>query len=517
MLDASPSAHRPAPSGDWELSAWIGALLVLLALPTLAGFLQVPPGDLFTGILSDRDQDAWSYIAKMRQGWDGNWLFENRYTHEPHQPVWGVFLYYLGLGHLAHWTGVPLLVTYHVARLAGTGLFLVSLDRLLRLFWPERRRRRWAFLLVILAGGVGWVNELNAVWGDPRWWPGWLVPIDVLWTGMTTVGTLLLYSHYPWALWLIVESIRTSYLAQIQGRWPVAGALFAFFLALHHPYDIVPVMGTLSLWHLLRVRQDGWKTLLRLLLIGCSAAIPVVYYYWIFHQHPIMSQWAAQNHCLSPHVWVYVLGFGGRLLLAFLGLVPKWEPDRPWGLAACWLGINLPLLYFPVSWQRLMMFGLPLVLMIWGSRALFWLTDRWGGRAGLLLALALLSPTSLMLVQAGLNAPISLAPDEAALYGWLDQEPHSGRAVLADLPTSTRLVALSGQRVFVGHWSETPGYNRRLAILRQWYRSRDPVWLKEQRIGWVVWGPQEKKLAQHPPFDRPPDFVSGSYWAWRLP
>lgn len=515
MLNA-PSLPAPSPR-RWDAGqcAWMAAILFLLALPLLAGLWQVAPGELFTGFLSDRDQDAWSYIAKMRQGYDGQWLFENRYTEVPHQPVAGVFLYYLSLGHLARWLGLPLLVAYHLFRLIGALLFLLSLDKLLQLLWPEAAVRRWALLLVALSGGVGWLNTLNAAWGDARLWPGWLVPIDILWTGMTTLGTLLVYSHYPWALLLILETLRRSYLAERQARWPWGAGLCAFLLAMHHPYDIVPVLGTLGLWHALRLPAHGLAPLGRFACILALAAIPVAYYYWIFHQHPIMSQWAAQNLCRSPHPLVYALGFGFRLLLAGTGLVPRWENDRPWGLMACWLGVNLPLLYFPVSWQRLMMFGLPVVMMIWGARGLFWLTRR---RPPLLaLALALLAPSPLMMVEAGLHRHIVVPPAEVRLYKWLERQPNDGRAVLAGLITSNRLVGLSGKRVVAGHWSETPGYRHLLGEVAAWYQAPQAAWLATHRVGWVIWGPRERSWTATPPIRQPPAYNRDGYQAWRLP
>src|SRR5262249_40400479 len=108
---------------DVELFGWIIVILGVIAVPLLLAWWHTPPGMSFTGFLSDRDQDAWSYIAKMRQGYDGAWRYENLYTETPHPGVHGVFLYYRVLGHLAKATGLSLIATYHLARLACTALF----------------------------------------------------------------------------------------------------------------------------------------------------------------------------------------------------------------------------------------------------------------------------------------------------------------------------------------------------------------------------------------------------------
>ncbi|MBE9471544.1 MAG: hypothetical protein IMY75_05515, partial [Chloroflexi bacterium] len=38
-----------------------------------------------------------------------------------------IFLFHLPLGHVARWTGLPLVVVYHVARAAGGAVMLLSL------------------------------------------------------------------------------------------------------------------------------------------------------------------------------------------------------------------------------------------------------------------------------------------------------------------------------------------------------------------------------------------------------
>src|SRR4051812_21848047 len=78
---------KPARRFDRELWLWIAVTLAVLSLPLLTAWLAKPDTAMFTGFLSDRDQDAWSYIAKMRQGYDGSWLYRNLYSDVPHHGV----------------------------------------------------------------------------------------------------------------------------------------------------------------------------------------------------------------------------------------------------------------------------------------------------------------------------------------------------------------------------------------------------------------------------------------------
>lgn len=514
------AAARPSrlTAGPW---LWMLAILAVSALPLLAAWWDQPTGTLFTGFLSDRDQDAWSYIAKMHQGYDGAWLYRNRYSDEPHTGAAGVFLYYLTLGHVARWTGLSLIGVYHLARLIGTALFVDGLWRFVCRLWPTSRRRHLTMALVLFAGGLGWLSEVNAVWGVPSVWPGWLFPADLVWTGLTTIGTLLLYSHYPWALWLILTTYRGAYDAETAGRWPWLAAASAFALAVHHPYDIVPVGVTLALWLGWRTWRYGWRSFARLSLIGLAAAVPVGYYAWLFTCHPMFSRWAGQNVCRSPHPAVYLLAFGGLLALALPGLRRR-QDDRTaplWGLLGVWVVANAFLLYAPVSWQRLMMMGLPMACALWASRGLDALVDRWPKqrRAIGLACVALLIPGPLQLLAVGLTSHSYLPADEAACYAWLATQPKEDGAVLCSVVTGNHAVALSGQAAVLGHWSETPAYSRLLAEVEHGFRHGfDPAWLTAHHVRWVIVGPRERRLSDRPWRDQPPAARFGTYAVWRV-
>src|SRR3974377_632874 len=100
----------------WLIGA---ALLVLLtaSLPYLFGVLAAGPDRVFTG-LQVNPLDGLSYLAKMRLGFDGEWLFHLPFTPEQGQSVF-LFTYFLALGHLARILGLPLILVFHAARLIG--------------------------------------------------------------------------------------------------------------------------------------------------------------------------------------------------------------------------------------------------------------------------------------------------------------------------------------------------------------------------------------------------------------
>jgi hypothetical protein len=101
------------------------ALVIASSLPYLVAW-AVRPGDAhFTGLIFN-PQDGNSYITKMRQGLDGSWLFHLAFTPELHRGAY-IFLFHLLLGHAARWTGLPLILVYHAARMLGGAAMLLSL------------------------------------------------------------------------------------------------------------------------------------------------------------------------------------------------------------------------------------------------------------------------------------------------------------------------------------------------------------------------------------------------------
>ena len=67
---------------EWRW-AWGWALVVvaLSCAPYLYAYFAAPPGRTFGGFLINT-QDGNSYLAKMRQGYDGAWLFRLPFTPE---------------------------------------------------------------------------------------------------------------------------------------------------------------------------------------------------------------------------------------------------------------------------------------------------------------------------------------------------------------------------------------------------------------------------------------------------
>src|SRR5207249_2723961 len=83
-------------------------LAIVTAIPYAYAYAVQSPGHVFLGFFYLGD-DANTYLAKMRQGWEGAWAWQNRYTTES-SPTAYLFMFWIVLGHIAA-LGVVLTLT----------------------------------------------------------------------------------------------------------------------------------------------------------------------------------------------------------------------------------------------------------------------------------------------------------------------------------------------------------------------------------------------------------------------
>ena len=148
---ATIEAARPG-LGQWNLPLMTGlALAIVTAMPYLYAYAVQPHGQVFMGFFYLGD-DANTYLAKMRQGWEGAWAWQNRYTTES-SPTAYLFMFWILLGHLAAILHLPLIATFHLARVAAAFALTAGSWLFVSHFIQDRSARRFAFFFI--AVGLG--------------------------------------------------------------------------------------------------------------------------------------------------------------------------------------------------------------------------------------------------------------------------------------------------------------------------------------------------------------------------
>ncbi|MBN1427682.1 MAG: hypothetical protein JXB07_04800 [Anaerolineae bacterium] len=458
-------------AAEWRWVAVIGLIILLIfSLPYIVGLLASTPQMSFSGFLFGLE-DMYSYIAKMRFGARDGWSFQLVYTSEPHQGGY-VFLPFLALGKLAAFitgqgamiTAETLIITYHVARVLCGGLLLVVIYRFLAEFLPDVSRRRMAWCIALLTGGLGWIPiALNQTVGlqlielyVPEGFSTLLLfglPHLSLARAMLLVGWLALWKAIDTAGW------RWAIIAGL--AWLGMGIIVPFYVGLLGVL-IAVWLATLSVTR----RRISWPELRLAALAGGPPLVSLIYNSWLFTSNPVFAVWATQNNLPSPSPLSYLLAYGGLMVLGLPGACLLWRRGLTHRsiLPIVWPLVSAVLVYLPINVQRRLLEGVIVPLSILAVLGMWqWIGQarwpvRWAAAMG---ALVLLLPSTVFLIGGGAQTasnpfwPVFHPADELAALRWLHDRAPADSVVLSTRVSGSILPAYAGVRVYLGHGPET--------------------------------------------------------------
>ena len=523
---------------EWRWAwGWALAVVALSCAPYVYAALAAPPGHTFGGFLINT-QDGNSYLAKMRQGYDGAWLFRLPFTPEDQRGIF-VFTLYLGLGHLARLTGLPLLLVFHLAR-AAAGLFLLlTVYRLAAELSPGLAARRWAFAIVAFGGGLA---LLSIVLGRDN--AAAFAPVDLFVPESIGFYSILSNPHFSlafalqaWAIVWLLRPPRSPLWAQCLGMCSIGVGIISLapYLApvvaasaaaastrtatarsavqvVQRPYSgpeksfpkTFRVSKTLKVWRGENLSGGLYeprcaRLTARLFALGASMAALLAYDVWAMRSDPAVIAWAAQNITASPPPADALLGLGLWVPLAVVGL---WRVGalgkRPALAMAVWLGVGGALAYIPYALQRRFLGGLFIPMAVLAGAGAAWLLSQMAKsweRALSLAVLLLFGFTSNALVLAALfRAPASADPalylsnDEVAALRWIDVHTTAADVVLADARLGNAVPGWAGARVVYGHPMETIDATRRRAEVDAYFDGGGDL-PDRYRVAYILGGP----------------------------
>jgi hypothetical protein len=503
---------------EWGwVMAVAGLVMVISSVPYLAGCVAQTGDMRFGGAVLDR-ADYHSHLAKMWQGYSGEWTYRLLFTPEPHA---GAYLqtFYVALGHLARLTGLGLSPTYQAARLACGFLMLLAVYGFLALFVEPVRTRRAAFFLATLASGLGWLTEI--IHPTPA---GGISPMDFWLLDGFTYLSALTFPHFSAAIALLV-TIPWLLLRRPQGPgWREVGLAVLASLALGfiHPYGLLLVdLLPLLYWGIeaLRTRQVVWRGLIAVAIMGTAQAPLVAYDLWVFRTQPIFAAWADQNVTLSPPPEIYLWGYGILLGLGAVGVV-TWmrRGDKSMTFPLLWIGLVAVLVYLPWNLQRRFLEGIqvPLGLLAGVGLAEGLLPQTEGNQparrrwVALALALALMAMSNLYmttgLTMAAAMRPPALFWDTGLLAGvdWLGKNTPWDATVLSGSEVGSLIPARIGHRVVLGHGIETKDPEEKQRAAARFFAATTSdderrELLTRYGIAYVFYSPFERKLGDFDP------------------
>ncbi|HXN01106.1 MAG TPA: hypothetical protein VN973_04365 [Candidatus Dormibacteraeota bacterium] len=515
-LPLTQPAPAPAPRARRIRFALIfaTAIAALSLLPYVLAYLWAPAGHHFAGFFFIAD-DATTYLAKMRQGADGSWLWNDPYTSEPHGGVF-LFGFYLLFGHLAALLHLPLIATYHLARITGAIALVLAVERLCRRLLPPQQRNL-ALVLVILGSGVGFLAQAA---GNPAILGSRVEALDLHLPELSGWYSILAIPHFAWATALIVIALLGLLrIMEAPGWRPLAlTSLSLIALTAIHP-QMIPVLAVIWVAYrallLLWRQRPSWRALAAEAAAFATTLPLLAYNAWILFRDPTIAEWARQWRHQAPGPVSLALSLGLPLLAAIVGMVVAWRRrDQGLAMLLVWPPLVAVLLYLPnvANIQRRLLDALFVPIGILAAVGLGSLTGRLRrARArriqAVLMTVCCMSSAIVLAIAlrfaSGAFPEAYINDDAWQAMQWLSAHHQAGDRALSAPAAGQLLPAWAGVPVYVGHYSETLDYFQKIRNVSAILSPDEPDsamqnFLGANRLTLLYWGPDEAATGFHP-------------------
>jgi hypothetical protein len=487
---------------------WLGAIWLLLSGLSLVPFLFAWPhlhdGSALTGVRLLTQGDISVYLSYFRQLNDGVYPFQNLFTTETGQSG-TLFPWWLLSSLFGRLISPSPVVAYHAARVLYTGVLLLVLYVFIKQYVTKPKSALWTVGFMSFATGCGaWLLPLFTGQGDVS-----RLPIDL---AVPEAFIFLSTYHSPhftlsWAALVLVYLMWILSIKAIGSRLAYKRAIMAGLIALvlfvAHPYHIVPVYCIIVLHcaALMFVQKKQAKQFFYVSLAFVSVSL------WgaLYHVVLLPSDWtlymkAIHNINPTPVPLFVITGFGLLLCFAVASVFRFYRlkklKDPAILLLVTWVICQAVLIYIPVPWQRRMIQGwqVPLVILtaMWFMN-LFESKKFRRAAISVFIVMPLFVATSLFHVgwdsvaYRGKSERYYFEPTLNQGFTWMRQHTSPDDGILARPWISNSLPGATGRRVYAGHSIETPDAAHRFALAQKVFsQSVDPLhlasWLKAQRI-----------------------------------
>lgn len=474
-------------------------LILLSSLPYLIAQYLGKDTHYFSGFLIN-PLDGNSYLAKMRQGFEGYWSFTLPYTPNPGERSY-INLYYLFLGHVARIFGQPLIFTFHFARLVMIPFLVLAVKGFYERSIQNDRAQVFALWLALFGSGLGWIIlpfiPVESITSD--FWVTEGFPFQTIFSSPHfTLGMAL-------QIWLITPlEPNDSFRKTIVFRF--AGALL---LAIVSPFFIPAVAIVLAGMAIVEWADAQKPTagIFHLLAIGLGAGPVLLYDLWLVNSHPVLSGWNAQNLTQSPPLWDLAISYSPPLLAAIFAVwfVAKNRRHTEIRLVV-WVLAAFIMLNFPFPLQRRFISGLYIPIAGLAGVALWQAIGREAryGRIAAFLIFILAIPTNLVIFSTTIfgiqtkDPQVYLTTGEWNALGWIRGNIPDGKLFLTAPDTGLFLPAHTTGQVIYGHPFETVEAevhkSEVIAFYSDWGDDERAGYLIENEIDYLYIGPRENLL-----------------------
>ena len=515
-----PTVATPRRPPLWLLLGL--ALAILTLLPYIYAHLFEPPGRTFMGFFFLGD-DANTYLAKMREGVDGAWVWTNKYTTEPSSPVY-FFVFWIALGHLAGLLHLSLLLTFHLARIAGAVFLLYAGWVFIEHFVEERAARRWALFFLALALGMGYV--IQAI-GKPLFFGQQTDTLDWRMPELSAFYSILALPHFAWAAAFIALASVLSLRAAERGSLLLgffAGLAWLGVASIHAQMPILVGGAVVAAVLYRRVSLRGYSAV----ALSLAMVAPYVLYSYVELHNPEVSRWSGQwRNNFAPDLLSLAFALAPQLFLAALAL-PRMlrRRSRSDVFLLAWLVLLAIILWAPTpadNLRRRFFDGVYLPLVVMAAEGMYAvvvprLRER-GKRLVPFAFVAFATVGSFFLLLGPLlvasTPAYSIPTGEYQAMEWLSPRP-SG-IVLTSSRLGLMVPAYTSDTVYVGQYSETFNWAIKTQEADDLLHGRADLtaFVAAHHVRYVIWSTQDT-TATPPAFLGTPVFTATGVQVFQL-
>jgi hypothetical protein len=273
-------------------------------------------------------------------------------------------------------------------------------------------------------------------------------------------------------------------------RSSLAAGLAALALFQFHPFYVPTVAVLLVGWMIvesLTSRRIRWDLVAHGAIVGAISAPSILYYLWLIWTDPITIARANQNLLFTTDWWLVLLSYGFLVPLALIGIVRLLRRSTIESrLLLVWVIITAVLIYAPITWQRRLIEGAHVVIVLLAVLGLFpflaWLRARlptwfrrytWGVLMATIVAIPLLGISAFMnlvrdFVLYTIRFPQSIPShsfyyptDAVAAMRWIHDHAALGEATFAVGIDGHFVPMYAARQAVLGHGVETTNFVRK--------------------------------------------------------
>ena len=451
---------------EWIFVSLIALFTVILAnSPVFWGYLNQPKGFLFSS--AGRD-DEYVYFSWIRQAKQGHWSFENPYTLQ-NQRRFYLNPLLLFLGKTAAVFNLSPFLVFNLSRLISGFLLLLVAYQFLSYFISDIKLRFFTFLVICFSGGFGFLG--NLIHGQ-----SWL--FYNLWASRSiseglTFTSLLFYPKSTASVALMLSYFLVFFkLLKGPRFWLfVLGGVLGNLLVLIHPYDVVILLLVPFVFLLLRKSEK--KDWFSLIILNSTLFPGSLYTLFVSQSSPIHKAWT-RIFLSSPPFFQFFLLYGFLAILAILQVVSyfRQQEKKKFAFLVGWFLLLPFLLKLPVFFQRRLIEGAHVPISILASLFLFKILKKFKRPDVLfLLSIVFLSFHNIYFLKGRIdilkNDPKGyyfLSEEKILALSWLGKNTVN-KNVLAVPDDGLVIPAFSDNKVYLGHWANTPDSTRKGEVL----------------------------------------------------